>query len=142
MDIEHFMKEALKEAKKAFKKEEVPIGCVAVYKDEVLARGHNLREKTKNPFAHAEIMCLQKAAKKLGDWRLNKVKLFTTVSPCLLCAEAIIQSRIKEVFYGVKGPYKQGLKRLKAEKVKLHKNILSDECAKILKDFFKKARKK
>lgn len=142
MNIEYFMNEALKEAKKAFKKEEVPIGCVAVYKDKILARGHNMREKTKNPFAHAEIQCLQKAAKKLGDWRLNKIKLFTTVSPCPLCAEAIIQARIKEVFYGVKGPYKQGLKRLRTEKIKLHKDILNNECAKLLKDFFKKAREK
>ena len=94
------MKLALKEAKKAYEIDEVPIGCVIVYKDKVIARAHNEREKKKSSLAHAEILAISKACKKLNSWRLEDCIMYITLEPCCMCSGAIIQSRIKKVVYG------------------------------------------
>lgn len=113
---EKWMKAALIEARKAFKKDEVPIGCVAIKDGKIIARGHNLRETQDDPTSHAEIVCIRKAAKKIGDWRLGNVILYVTIKPCKMCKEAIKEARIKKVIYG------------------------TAEGEKILKSFFKKLR--
>ena len=92
------MKEALKEAEKAYKKAEIPIGCVAVKNEKIVGRGHNLRESLKDPTSHAEIVAIRKAGKKIGDWRLTGVSLYVTIKPCKMCREAIKESRIDKVY--------------------------------------------
>ena len=100
----YFMQEALKEAKKALLKDEVPVGCVIVKDGKIIARGHNQKEKNKNAILHAEIVALNKAQKKLNDWHLNDCILYVTLEPCLMCTGAIIQTRIKKVVYGCSDP--------------------------------------
>ncbi len=136
-----FMKAALIEAKKAFDKNEVPVGCVAVKDGKIIARAHNLRETTSDPLAHAEILCMRKAAKKLGGWHLNKVILYSTLEPCLMCAGAIIHARIKEVVFGTNDPKVGASKLLKKYNVKIKKGLCKENCKDILKSFFKKLRK-
>ena len=97
---EKWMAAALREAEKAYAKEEIPIGCVAVKNNKIIARGHNLREVNDDPTSHAEIVCIRKAAKKHGDWRLFGVVLYVTIKPCKMCQEAIKEARIKKVYYG------------------------------------------
>jgi tRNA(adenine34) deaminase len=92
-----FMDAALIEAEKAYKKKEIPVGCVAVKDGKIIARGHNLRESLDDPTSHAEIVCIRKAAKKIGDWRLYDVILYVTIKPCKMCREAIKEARIKKV---------------------------------------------
>lgn len=104
MDDVKWMKEAIKQAKKAESYDEVPIGCVIVKDDKVIARGYNKRETLQQSIAHAEIMAIQKACKKLNTWRLEDCILYVTLEPCPMCAGAIIQSRIKEVVYGASDP--------------------------------------
>lgn len=103
---EFFMNIALKEAKKAFKKKEIPVGCVIVYKNKIIAKAYNRREKTKLITSHAELIAIQKAEKKLKSWRLNECILYTTLEPCNMCEEAIIQSRIKNVVFATKNSKK------------------------------------
>ena len=95
-----YMRLALKEAEKAYKKGETPIGAVIVWEDEVIAKAHNLRESKKNALLHAECVAIDKACKKLGGWRLHKATLYVTLEPCPMCSGAIINSRIKRVVYG------------------------------------------
>ena len=92
------MKEALKEAKKALTMKEVPIGCVIVFHDEIIWRGYNRRMTDKTALAHAEITAIKKACRKIGDWRLDDAKMYVTLEPCQMCAGAIVQSRIRQVF--------------------------------------------
>ena len=99
-----FMKEALKEAKKAYLKEEVPVGCVIVYNNEIIARAHNTRHKNKSALDHAEILAIKKANKKLNAWMLDGATIYVTLEPCLMCAGAIFQSRIKRVVYAASEP--------------------------------------
>ena len=96
--IEKFMKEALKEARKAYEKEEVPIGAVIVKDNKIIARAHNLRESKKQACAHAEIIVIEKTCKKLGAWRLEDCDLYVTLEPCVMCAGAIINARIKNLY--------------------------------------------
>ena len=96
------MKEAYKEAKKAYKKLEVPVGAVVVKDGKIIARAHNLRENKNSSLAHAEILCIEKACKKLNSWRLDGAEMYVTLEPCSMCAGAIIQSRIKNVYIGAK----------------------------------------
>lgn len=98
--MDKFMKAALKEAQKAYDKGEVPVGCVLVKDGKIIARGHNLRETKENALAHAEIVAINKACKKIGFWRLDDVKLYVTLEPCPMCSGAIIQARIPQVVYG------------------------------------------
>lgn len=146
---EFFMREAIKEAKKAYKKKEVPIGAVIVYRNKIIARGYNLREKKNNALLHAEIIAINKACKKMKSWRLEECDLYVTVEPCPMCAGAIIQSRIKNVFFGAKD-YKGGCsgsrvnlfqKGLFNHNVNVTESILESECAGLLKDFFYELRK-
>ena len=146
---EKFMKEALKEAKKAYQKGETPIGAVIVYDGKVIARGHNKRETKKNALCHAEIMAINKACKKLGGWRLFKCDMYVTLEPCLMCAGAIVQSRIKNLYFGAydkKGGAVGSLINIPAlpditQKVETTGGILEDECSSLLKEFFKELRK-
>lgn len=134
------MTSAYKEAQKADKKEEVPIGCVITKDGKIIARAHNLRETKKDPMAHAEILAIQKAAKKIGDWRLNECELYVTLEPCPMCAWAIIQSRIKKVIYGASDPKIKASKWLRKQKVSVKSGVLRKECQKLLQDFFKRRR--
>ncbi|HNX16004.1 MAG TPA: tRNA adenosine(34) deaminase TadA [Bacilli bacterium] len=144
------MKLALKEAKKASLIDEVPIGCVIVKNNRIIARGYNKRETTNDPTAHAEIVAIRKASKKLSNWRLEGCDLYVTIEPCIMCAGAIIQSRIAHVYYGAPDPKGGALGSsidvLSADKINHHPDItggvLSEECSKIIKEYFQKKRKK
>lgn len=146
---EKYMKLALKEAKKAYDKGEVPVGAVIVKDDKIIAKAHNLKEIKNDTTKHAEILAIQKASKKLNSWRLENCEMYVTLEPCSMCAGALIQSRIKKVYIGAMD-YKTGacgsvLNLLKDFKfnhiVDVEIGILGEECEKILKDFFKELRK-
>lgn len=144
------MTEALKEAKKAFELGEIPIGAVIVKDEEIIARGHNLREITKDPTAHAEIMAIRRASEALGGWRLTNCDLYVTIEPCPMCAGAIMMSRISRLFIGSmdpKGGAAGSLYNIVNDDRLNHKaeiiyDVLSNECSSIMKEFFKKLRKK
>lgn len=146
--MENFMLEALKEAKKAAKKKEVPVGCVIVKNNKIIARAHNTREKSQNTIAHAEILAIQKACKKLKSWRLVNCDIYVTLEPCSMCSGAIIQSRIKNLIYGA-NDHKTGaagsvLNLFEFEfnhKVNVVSSILKNECEYELQTFFKSLRK-
>ena len=150
MEKEYFMKEALKEAKKAFKKEEVPVGAIIVKDGEIIARAHNLKESKKQATSHAEILAIEKACKKIEAWRLENCEMYVTLEPCSMCAGALIQSRIKKIYIGTEDP-KTGacgsVLNLVQDypfnhKIEIEKYILKDECENILKEFFKMLRKR
>lgn len=144
---EKFMKEALKEALKAKNKEEVPVGAVIVLNDKIIARAHNLRETKMNSLCHAEILAINKACKNLNNFRLEDCELYVTLEPCLMCAGAIVQSRIKKVIIGAKD-HKYGMAgtEFNAFEIKSNHNveiefgIMEEECSNVIKDFFKKLR--
>lgn len=147
---EKWMKEAIKQAKLAFKHDEVPIGCVIVKDNEIIARGYNKREKLQQSYAHAEMIAIEKACKKVGSWRLEECDLYVTLEPCPMCAGTIIQSRIRNVYYGANDP-KGGCvgSLINIFEIKgfnhyprYQSGILKDECSKLLKDFFKMKRNK
>lgn len=145
---EKFMKEALKEAKKAYEKLEVPVGCVIVKDGKIIARGHNLKESKTDTTKHAEIIAIQKTSKKLQSWRLLDCEMYVTLEPCAMCAGAIIQSRIKKVYYGTHdlktGAIGSVFNLLEDytfnHKVEYESGVLEEECEQILKDFFKDLR--
>lgn len=147
---EKFMKEALKEAKKAYEKEEVPVGCVIVKDGKIIARAHNLKETKYDTTKHAEILAIQKASKKLKSWRLIDCDMYVTLEPCPMCAGAIINSRIRKVYYGASdektgaiGSVFNLLEDYKFNhKVEYQSGIMQEECEGILKEFFKYLRKK
>ena len=147
---EFFMYIALSEAEKAGKLEEIPVGCVIVQNDIVLAKGFNLREQSKNPLAHAEIIAINRASKALGTWRLEDVTLYVTLEPCPMCAGAIVQARIKRLVYGTEDPKTGAVKSLMNitedkrlnHQVEVTGGILKDKCSFLLKNFFRKLRKK
>lgn len=143
-----YMKEALKQAKKAYALGEVPIGCVIVYEDRIIARGYNRRNTDKNTLAHAEITAINRASKKMGDWRLEDCTLYVTLEPCQMCAGAIVQSRITNVVMGCMNP-KAGcggsvLNILEMpefnHQVNVIRGVMEEECSQILQDFFKELR--
>lgn len=150
MDHEKFMRRALAEAEKALNKEEVPVGAVAVVNGKVIARAHNQRENLIDPTAHAEILCIKKAARKLGGWRLNSVTLYSTLEPCPMCAGALVHSRIKQVVYGAVDPKAGACGSVMDiitsdhlnHKVEVVSGVLAKESGEILKKFFKKLRVK
>lgn len=144
------MKEALKEAKKAYLKGEIPVGAVIVKDNKIIARGHNLKEKSNDTTKHAEIIAIQKASKKLESWRLIDCEMYVTLEPCSMCAGAIINSRIKKLYIGAMD-YKTGacgsvLNLIQDytfnHNVELENGILKDDCEYILKEFFKELRNK
>ena len=144
------MREAIKEAKKAELIDEVPIGCVIVRDDKVIARGHNVRETKKTPLGHAEIIAIDKASKKLDKWRLEDCDIYVTIEPCIMCAGAIIQSRIRNVYYGAQdlkgGAFGSSINVLEANNINHHPNVVSgileEECSNIISQYFKRKREK
>ena len=147
---EKYMKEAIRQAKKALVLEEVPIGCVIVCNGKIIARGYNRRKTDKNTLSHAELNAIKKASKKLGDWRLEGCTMYVTLEPCQMCAGALMQSRIDRVVIGSMNP-KAGcagsvLNLLEMDgfnhKVEVIRGILQDECSAMLSDFFRELREK
>ena len=145
-----YMKEALKQAKKAYAIEEVPIGCVIVHEDKIIARAYNKRNTKKSTLAHAELLAIQKACKKLGDWRLEECTMYITLEPCQMCAGAIVQARIPRVVIGTHNK-KAGcagsilnLLQMKEfnHQVELASGVLEEECSEMMKQFFREMRKK
>lgn len=148
MEKEYFMKEALKEAKKAYKKLEVPVGVVIVKDDKIIARAHNVKEEKCDTTKHAEIIAIQKASKKLNNWRLIDCDMYVTLEPCSMCAGALINSRVRKVYVGAMdlktGACGSKLNLLEDytfnHKVELETGILEKECSNLLQDFFKELR--
>ena len=147
---EKYMKEAIKQAKKAYALEEVPIGCVIVYHDKIIGRGYNRRNTDKSTLSHAEITAIRKASKRLGDWRLEECTLYVTLEPCQMCAGAIVQARIPTVVMGSMNP-KAGcggsvLNILQIpefnHQVEIINDVLEAECSDMLTSFFKELRDK
>lgn len=146
---EKFMKEALKEARKAYDKLEVPVGAIIVKDDKIIARAHNLKETKFDTTKHAEILAIQKASKKLKSWRLIDCEMYVTLEPCSMCAGALINSRIKKVYIGANdektGAVGSVFNLLEDytfnHKVEIQKGILKQDCENILKHFFKEIRK-
>jgi len=147
---EKYMKAAIKQAKKAYDLGEVPIGCVIVHEGKIIGRGYNRRNTDKNTLAHAEITAINKASKKIGDWRLEECTLYVTLEPCQMCAGAIVQARITEVVMGCMNP-KAGcggsiLNILEMpqfnHQVKVVRGILEETCSQMLKDFFVELRER
>jgi len=145
---ERFMREALKEAKKAYDKLEVPVGCVIVKDGKIVARGHNVKETKKDTTKHAEMIAIQKASKKLDSWRLLDCEMYVTLEPCSMCAGAIINDRIKNLYIGTldeKTGAAGSVLNLFTDypfnhKVEVETGILKKDCEKILKNFFKELR--
>ncbi len=147
---EKYMREALKQAKKAYALGEVPIGCVIVHQGKIIGRGYNRRNTDKNTLAHAEITAIRKASKYIGDWRLEECAIYITLEPCQMCAGAIIQARIPEVVMGCMNP-KAGcggsvLNILEMpgfnHQASVTRGVLEEECSEILKNFFSNLRER
>ena len=144
-----YMKLALKEAEKALKKEEVPIGAVIVCKEKVVGRGHNLKEHTNDPTAHAEIIAIREAAANLNSWRLADCQLYVTIEPCPMCAGAMLQARIKRLVYGAddeKAGVINSLYKLVEDNrfnhtITVKSGVLAEKSIKLMQDFFRKLRK-
>ena len=145
-----YMKEAIRQAKKAAKLKEVPIGCVIVYDGKIIARGYNRRNTDKSTLAHAEIAAIKKASRVIGDWRLEDCTMYVTLEPCQMCAGAIVQSRMKKVVIGSMNP-KAGcagsvLNLLQMaqfnHQVEIERGVLEEECSTMLSGFFRELRDK
>ena len=145
---EKFMREAIRQARKAEALMEVPIGCVIVRDGEIIARGYNRRNTDKNTLSHAELNAIRKASKKLGDWRLEGCTMYVTLEPCQMCAGALVQARIDEVVIGCMNP-KAGcagsvMNLLQTEgfnhRVKITRGVLEEDCSRMLSDFFRRLR--
>lgn len=146
----HFMKEALAEAQKAFELDEVPIGAVVVKDGEIIGRGHNLRERKKDPTLHAEIIAIRQATAALGGWRLTDCDLYVTIEPCPMCAGAILQARIRRLVFGARDP-KAGcagsLYNLLEDqrfnhRTEVTEGVMKDSCALIIREYFRQKRNK
>lgn len=147
---EKYMRQALRLAKKAASLDEVPIGCVIVYQDKIIARGYNRRNTDKSTLAHAEIIAIKKASKVIRDWRLEDCTMYVTLEPCQMCAGAIVQARIPKVVMGTMNA-KAGcagsvINILQMEgfnhRVEIVKGVLEEECKSIMQEFFKELRKR
>ena len=147
---EKYMREAIRQAKKAYALGEVPIGCVIVYQDKIIGRGYNRRTVDKNTLAHAEMIAIRKASKKMNDWRLEGCTMYVTLEPCQMCSGAIVQSRMTRVVVGCMNP-KAGcagsvLNLLQMDafnhQAELTTGVLGEECSQMMKAFFFFLRKK
>ena len=147
---EKYMKEAIRQSKKAYALDETPIGCVIVHEGKIIGRGYNRRNTDKSPLAHAEIAAIRKASKKLGDWRLEECTLYVTLEPCQMCAGAIIQSRIPRVVVGCMNP-KAGCAGSVLDllhiaqfnhQAELETGVLEEECSQLMKQFFRELRQR
>lgn len=151
MDLDQkYMREAIRQAKKAYALEEVPIGCVIVYDGKIIGRGYNRRTIDKNTLAHAELQAIRKASRKMDDWRLDGCTMYVTLEPCQMCAGAIVQARIKRVVVGCMNP-KAGcagsiLNLLDMpefnHQAELTTGVLEEECSEMMKQFFRELREK
>lgn len=145
MTDEYYMMQALKEAKKAFEEEEVPVGAVVVLKEKIIARGHNMMEKLNDPTAHAEMIALTSAFNLLGSKYIPEATIYVTVEPCLMCAGAMYWSKIGKVVWGADDE-KNGYKRITGsnwpfhQKTEVTRGVMKEECGKLMIDFFKKKR--
>ena len=147
---EKFMIEALKEAEKSANFDEVPVGAVIVKDGKIIARGHNLREKTNDPTAHAEIVAIRKACKKLKSWRLEDCTMYVTVEPCAMCAGTLLWTRIKRIVFGCNDPkggaIGSSFELFRVKNINHHpeitRGVLDFQCSKLMQDFFKKKRQK
>ena len=144
-----YMKEAIKEALKALDDKEVPIGAIIVHKDRIIARAYNQRERLKDPTAHAEMIALTQAAAYLEDWRLTDTTLYVTIEPCIMCAGALVNARVKRLVYGADDPKAGGCgsivnvtndKRLN-HRIEVVSGVMAQDCQWLMKEFFKKKRK-
>lgn len=149
MTKEQYMMEAIKEAEKAAKIKDVPIGCVIVHDGKIIGRGYNRRNKDSNTLSHAEMIAIKKASKKMKDWRLDDCEMYVTTEPCQMCSGAIVQARIAKVYIGCMNP-KAGcagsiMNLLQVDEfnhqVEIETGVLKDECNRLLKDFFEKLRR-
>ena len=147
---EKYMKEAIRQAKKAYALDEVPIGCVIVQDGKIIARGYNRRHTDNNTLAHAELTAIRKASRKTGDWRLEDCTMYVTLEPCQMCAGAIVQSRMKKVVIASMNP-KAGcagsvlnLLQMAAfnHQVEIERGLLEEECSKMLSKFFRELRER
>jgi len=144
------MRVALKEATKAEKIDEVPVGAIIVKDGKIISRAYNQRETTNNPLGHAELLAIKKASKKLSSWRLEDCDIYVTLEPCIMCAGAIIQSRIKNVYFGAYdlkgGAFGTSINVLEASNINHHPNIkggiLLEDCSSKISNYFKKKRMK
>ena len=149
MEQEKYMREAIQQAIKAYKKNEVPIGAVVVKNGKVISKGYNLRESKQNSLKHAEIIAIDRACKKMGNFRLDDCDLYVTVEPCLMCAGAIVQSRIRKVYFGARDE-KYGVVTSAASvfdiasnhKVRFEEGFCKKECEVLMKNFFKELRQR
>lgn len=149
-DNEYYMKLALKEARKAYKHNEVPVGAIIVSNDKIIAKGNNQRENSGDVTKHAELIAIRKASKKKKDWRLNDCTMYVTLFPCPMCASAIVQSRISKLVIGTSTMDLKNkeivnlifLDSIKNKKIILEENVLENECSDILKSFFQMQRQK
>lgn len=143
------MREAIRESQKAFERDEVPIGCVIVKDGKIIARAHNRKEEKKCATAHAEILAIEKASRKTGDWRLDGCEMYVTLEPCPMCAGAILNARIRRVYYGARDEvmgacggvlnlFMEGFPR----PPQLVGNVCGDECRDVLQTFFREVREK
>ena len=150
MNFEYFMREALNDAQKALDLEEVPIGCVIVLNNNIIGRGYNIRNSSKNALGHAEIIAINEACKFIGDWRLEDCTMFVTIEPCAMCSGAILQSRLKTLVYGSKnskGGCSGSIINILNEpkfnhQVEIINDVLEKETKDIMKKFFKNLRNK
>lgn len=148
MNNEKYMRMALKEAKKAYENKDVPVGCVIVKDDKVIARAHNIRHAKKDTMGHAEIVAIKKACKKLNAWILEGAILYVTLEPCLMCAGAILHARIKKVVYATEEPKFGAIKSVANvldnenynHKVEIESGVLKEEASEMLKQFFREIR--
>ncbi len=142
-DSEYFMREALKEALVAFDRDEVPVGCIIAYGNRIVARAHNLTETLNDPTAHAEMQAITAATNTLGGKYLNECTLYVTLEPCTMCAGALFWSQIGKIVFGATDP-KRGFSLVPANllhpKTVVEQGVLEDECARLLKQFFRKKR--
>lgn len=139
-----YMQIAIKEAKKAAKRGDVPVGAVIVYKNKIIAKAHNKKQLRKNSLKHAELLVINKACKKLKTWHLDECTIYVTLEPCMMCTGAIIESRIKKIYYATKSDKYGSLNKItkkNKKKMQINEGICKEESIDILKKFFKEKRK-
>ncbi len=150
MDDTYYMREAIKLAQKAFEEDEVPVGAVAVYKNQIIGRGHNQTEHLQDPTAHAEIIAITAAANALGSWRLENVIVYTTIEPCIMCAGALVLARVKKIVFGARDEKFGGCgsifnivneTRLNHQ-IDIEEGLLKEQARGLMKEFFQKKREK